>query len=196
MLMKFISVLETHFQNTKTTLKNQQASIQGLKTQIGQLAKLISERPQGSLSSNIESNPREQLNAITVQDKEGLVEPEPEPEPRQGIVVSKGKGEVDHNEQKLFIKALSQMPNAVKFLKELLANKRKLDVASHETRSKSIHEPCSSNNRGPLYEERRLQIEELDEWKTQKPRTHDKPKLRHTDLMFHQINLRLETKYY
>ncbi|KAK5776564.1 hypothetical protein PVK06_044524 [Gossypium arboreum] len=43
MLSKFISVLETRFQNTETALKNQQASIQGLKTQIGQLSKLISE---------------------------------------------------------------------------------------------------------------------------------------------------------
>ncbi|PPS20411.1 hypothetical protein GOBAR_AA00141 [Gossypium barbadense] len=87
------------FQNIETTLKNQQASIQRLETQIGQLAKLISERLQGSLPSNTESNPREQLNAITIQDKEGLVEPEPEP--GQGIVVSKSKGEVDHSEQTL-----------------------------------------------------------------------------------------------
>ena len=35
MLSKFISVLETRFQNTKIALKNQQASIQGLETQIG-----------------------------------------------------------------------------------------------------------------------------------------------------------------
>ncbi|PPS16307.1 hypothetical protein GOBAR_AA04271 [Gossypium barbadense] len=33
MLTKFISVSETHFQNTETALKNQQASIQGLETQ-------------------------------------------------------------------------------------------------------------------------------------------------------------------
>ncbi|PPS06975.1 hypothetical protein GOBAR_AA13670 [Gossypium barbadense] len=81
MLTKFILVSETHFQNTEIALKNQQASIQGLETQIGQLAKLISERPQGSLPSNTESNLREQLNTITIQDK-------------------KGKGEVDHSEQK------------------------------------------------------------------------------------------------
>ncbi|KAG8493031.1 hypothetical protein CXB51_010401 [Gossypium anomalum] len=48
-LSKFISVLETHFQNTETALKNQQASIQGHETQIGQLSKLISEQQQGSL---------------------------------------------------------------------------------------------------------------------------------------------------
>ncbi|PPS06824.1 hypothetical protein GOBAR_AA13820 [Gossypium barbadense] len=79
MLTKFISVSETHFQNIETALKNQQASIQGLKTQIGQLTKLISERPQGSLPSNTESNPREKLNSIAIQDEEGLVaKPRPE----------------------------------------------------------------------------------------------------------------------
>ncbi|PPR91834.1 hypothetical protein GOBAR_AA28848 [Gossypium barbadense] len=40
----------------------------------------------------------EQFNAITSQDKEGLVTPEPEP--RQETEISKGKGKVDHNEQK------------------------------------------------------------------------------------------------
>ena len=68
---------ETHFQNTETTLKNQQASIQRLETQIGQLSKLISERPQGSLPSNTEPNPREHLNAISTQDKEGFIALEP-----------------------------------------------------------------------------------------------------------------------
>ncbi|KAG8486098.1 hypothetical protein CXB51_019412 [Gossypium anomalum] len=112
MLSKFISVSETRFQNIETTLKNQQASIQGLKTQMGQLSKLIYERPQGSLPSNTKPNPREQLNAIDTQ--EGYVETEPEP--RQENVESKGDGE---------------MPNAMKLLRELLANKQKLDEASH-----------------------------------------------------------------
>ncbi|PPS01160.1 hypothetical protein GOBAR_AA19501 [Gossypium barbadense] len=134
-----------------------QASIQGLETQIGQLSKLISERPQRSLPSNTEPNPREQLNAINVQDEEGFVEPEPEP--KQEIV----------------------MPNAMKFLKELLANKQKLDEVSYvelnaEMSLKEVQEPFSSRSRGPIHEDRRLQIEELDEWRTHKPRTHDKPK--------------------
>ncbi|PPR94232.1 hypothetical protein GOBAR_AA26438 [Gossypium barbadense] len=236
MLTKFISVSETRFQNIETTLKNQQASIQGLETQISQLTKLISERPLGSLLSHTKSNPREQLNVITIQDEEGLVEPEPEL--RQGIVVSKGKSEVDHSEQKLvskeykprvpypiatrkdrtdeqfgkflkllkklhinlsFIEALSKMPNAVKFLKELLANKRKLDEASHVelnagTRLKSTHDPCSSNNKEPIYEERRLQIEELDEWRTHKLRRHDKPKPRHDELNISPNQLKVGDK--
>ncbi|PPS08781.1 hypothetical protein GOBAR_AA11858 [Gossypium barbadense] len=135
MLSKFISVSETRFQNTKTTLKNQQAWIQGLETQIGQLSKLIFERPQGSLPSNTEPNPREQLNAINIQDEEGFVEPEPEP--RQETV---------------------------------------------EMSLKEVHEPFSNNNRGPIQEDRRLQIEELDEWQTHKLRTPDKPNLQRNEV--------------
>ncbi|PPR98043.1 hypothetical protein GOBAR_AA22620 [Gossypium barbadense] len=107
-------VRASHFQNTETALKNQQASIQRLETQIGQLSKLIFERPQSSLPSNIEPNPREQLNAINIQNDEGFVEPEPEPR----------------------------------------------------------------NDRGHIHEEQRLRIEELDEWRAHKSRTHDKLKLR------------------
>ncbi|KAA3482697.1 Aspartic peptidase [Gossypium australe] len=168
MLTKFISMSKTRFQNTETTVKNQQASIEGLENQIGQLAKLISEKPQGSLPSNTETNPRKQLHAITTQDEDGLVESKPEP--RHESVVSKGKVDESHCKQKPiskeytprvpypnatkkyrtneqfskllkllkklhinlpFIEALSQMPNSVKFLKELLVNKRKLDDFSH-----------------------------------------------------------------
>ncbi|PPS13545.1 hypothetical protein GOBAR_AA07026 [Gossypium barbadense] len=141
MLTKFISVSKTCFQNTKTALKNPQASIQGLETLIGQLAKLISERPEGSLLSNTESNPREQLNAITTQDKEGLVEPA-------------SKSSTDH-----VVKPFVQ-----------------------ETVSKNAYEPCSNNNKRPIHEEQRLQIEELDEWRTHRLRTHDKLKPRHDEL--------------
>ncbi|PPS13139.1 hypothetical protein GOBAR_AA07505 [Gossypium barbadense] len=42
---------------------------------------------------------------------------------------------------------------------------------------KEVHKPCSRNDRRHIHEERRLRIEELDEWRAHKPRTHDKPKL-------------------
>ncbi|PPS19543.1 hypothetical protein GOBAR_AA01030 [Gossypium barbadense] len=157
MLSKFISVSETHFQNTETTLKNQQASIQGLETQIGQLSKLISERPQGSLPSNTEPNPRKQLNAINIQDDERVVEPEP----RQEIVLSKGQGDrLNHS---------TKTDNMVQpYLQEMSL--------------KEVHEPFSSNSRRPIHEDRRLQIEELDEWRMHKPRTPDKPNLRQNEL--------------
>ncbi|PPR94455.1 hypothetical protein GOBAR_AA26213 [Gossypium barbadense] len=156
MLTKFILVSKTHFQNTEAALKNQQASIQGLETQISQLAKLISERPQGSLPSNTGSNPREQLNAIAIQDEEGLVTSELES--RQVTVVSKGKGEVN--------------------------SKQKLNTP----------EPCSSNDKGPIYKERRLQLEELDEWRTHKSRPHDKPKPRHDKLNISPNQLKVGDK--
>ncbi|KAA3483462.1 Transposon Ty3-I Gag-Pol polyprotein [Gossypium australe] len=154
MLTKFISVSEMRFQNTETALKNQQVWIQGLETQIEQVAKLISERPQGSMPSK---NLKEQLHAITARDSEGLEEPKS----RQENVVYKGKVEVSHNKPKLVSKehkprvpypnatkkdrideqlALSQMPNSVKILKELLANKQKLDDTSHV----ELNAVCSS----------------------------------------------------
>ncbi|PPR87856.1 hypothetical protein GOBAR_AA32830 [Gossypium barbadense] len=43
---------------------------------------------------------------------------------------------------------------------------------------KEAHEPCSKNDRGHIHEERRLRIEELDEWRAYKLRTCDKLKLR------------------
>ncbi|PPS04227.1 hypothetical protein GOBAR_AA16438 [Gossypium barbadense] len=91
MLSKFILIIETHFQNTETALKNQKALIQGLETQIGQLSKLISEQPQGSLPRNTESNPREHLNAISTQDTEGFITPEPEIQ--QDNAMNKGREE-------------------------------------------------------------------------------------------------------
>ncbi|PPR87179.1 hypothetical protein GOBAR_AA33511 [Gossypium barbadense] len=47
---------------------------------------------------------------------------------------------------------------------------------------KEAYEPFSSNIREPIHEDRRLQIEELDEWRTHKLRTHDKPKLCQNEL--------------
>ncbi|PPS18308.1 hypothetical protein GOBAR_AA02271 [Gossypium barbadense] len=56
---------------------------------------------------------------------------------------------------------------------------------------KEAHESFSSNSRGPTHEERRLQIEELDEWQTHKPRMDDKPELRQINLntFSHQLKV-------
>ncbi|PPR97522.1 hypothetical protein GOBAR_AA23148 [Gossypium barbadense] len=53
-----------------------------------------------------------------------------------------------------------------------------------ETRSRSIHEPHSNNNKGPIYEEQRLQVDELDERRTpikEKPKAHEKLKRHHNE---------------
>ncbi|KAG8491590.1 hypothetical protein CXB51_014777 [Gossypium anomalum] len=132
MLTKFISVSETHFQNTEIALKNQQASIQGLETQIGQLSKLISERPQGSLPSNTEPNPGNNLMQLTLEIRKEYKPRMPYPNVKRKDSSDEQFGKFLKLLEKLhinlpFIEALSQMPNAMKFLKELLANKKKLD---------------------------------------------------------------------
>ncbi|KAG8485697.1 hypothetical protein CXB51_019007 [Gossypium anomalum] len=81
MMTKFISVAKTHFQNTETALKNQQASIQGLENQIGHLAKMILERPPESLPSNTEPNPKEHVKAVTLRSGKVLAESEKKPPP-------------------------------------------------------------------------------------------------------------------
>ena len=60
---------------TETTLQNQAASIRNLEVQVGQLASMMTERQQGSLPSNTETNPREHVNAITLRSWKKLEEP-------------------------------------------------------------------------------------------------------------------------
>jgi len=50
----------------KAALCNNTASLYNLENQVGQIAKSLSERHQGSLPSNTETNPREHVNAITL----------------------------------------------------------------------------------------------------------------------------------
>ncbi|KAG8474732.1 hypothetical protein CXB51_031458 [Gossypium anomalum] len=75
-LSKFIMVSETSFQNTEMALKNQQASLQGLETQIGQLSELIFERPLEGLPSNTKPNPKEHMKAVTLRSGKVLAESE------------------------------------------------------------------------------------------------------------------------
>ncbi|PPR90635.1 hypothetical protein GOBAR_AA30050 [Gossypium barbadense] len=165
----------------------------------------------GSLPSNTEPNPREQLNAINVQDEEGFVEPEPEL--LQETVVRKGQGEIDQNTNKsgnVEYKPHVPYPNATRkdrsdeqFGDETLTlQARNSDNTSEiegdhlnhsiktdymiqptlqEISLKEVHEPLLNNSRGSIHEERRLEVEELDEWRTHKSRTHYKPKLRQNE---------------
>ncbi|PPR95571.1 hypothetical protein GOBAR_AA25094 [Gossypium barbadense] len=168
----------------------------------------------------------EQLNAIAIQDEEGLVtEPRPETE------VSIGKDEVGHNKPKQVIteyKPCVPYPNATRkdhsdeqFSELTLhvgdetitlqahnsnnTSKIKGDCTNNLAKtshivqpslqkigSKNIHRP--SSNKEPIHEERRLQIEELDEWQTHKLRKHDKPKPRHEELNSSKNQLKVGDK--
>ncbi|KAJ4724582.1 DNA-directed DNA polymerase, partial [Melia azedarach] len=59
---------------TETTLQNQAVSIRNLEMQVGQLASMMTERQQGSLPSNTETNPREHVNVITLRSGKKLEE--------------------------------------------------------------------------------------------------------------------------
>ncbi|KAJ4724584.1 DNA-directed DNA polymerase [Melia azedarach] len=61
---------------TETTLQNQAASIRNLEMQVGQLTSMMTERQQGSLPSNTETNPKEQVKAITLRSGKQLEEPQ------------------------------------------------------------------------------------------------------------------------
>ncbi|PPS17804.1 hypothetical protein GOBAR_AA02763 [Gossypium barbadense] len=148
---------------------------------------------------------------INVQNEEGFVEPEPEP--RQETVVSKVKGEVDHNKNKpvaVEYKPRVPYPNTTRkdrsdeqFDETITLQARNSsntsgiegDHLTHSSKAdnmvqptlqemslKVAHESFASNSRGPIHEDRRLKIEELDEWRTHKSRTPDKPNLRQNKL--------------
>ena len=66
MISKFIQTSEQRQQSKEAALRNHDASIHNLENQVGQIAKMLSERSQGSLPGNTETNPREQDKAITL----------------------------------------------------------------------------------------------------------------------------------
>lgn len=71
--MKFVQATKLNFQSQdnrlisiETTLRNQQAYLQNEENQVGQILRTLSERPQGTLPSNMEVNPREHIKEITL----------------------------------------------------------------------------------------------------------------------------------
>ncbi|PPR99086.1 hypothetical protein GOBAR_AA21580 [Gossypium barbadense] len=59
---------------------------------------------------------------------------------------------------------------------------------------KEAHDSFSSISRGPVHEDQRLEIEELDEWRTHKPRTPEKSKLRQNEPDTSPNNLKVGDK--
>ncbi|XP_073133663.1 uncharacterized protein [Henckelia pumila] len=142
MMQKFIS-------STETRMQNQDASIKNLENQIGQLAKSISSRDQGTLPSDTDKNPKEQVKAIELRSGK-TVEPEQKSEKEPETALKKAKLDSQFGKflevfKKLninipFADALMQMPSYAKFLKEILSNKRKLE----EHAMISLTENCSA----------------------------------------------------
>src|SRR5438045_2964429 len=66
LLTKYIEGNEKRLESNDMFMKNQSASIKNLEMQMGQIHNLLANRQQGTLPSDTEKNPREQVNAITL----------------------------------------------------------------------------------------------------------------------------------
>ncbi|KAK1429674.1 hypothetical protein QVD17_11888 [Tagetes erecta] len=80
MMAQFLSTAETRHQNSEARhdqaearqqqfqneLRSQGSAIRGMENQMGQIAKLLSEREAGKLPSNTETNPKEHCKAVTL----------------------------------------------------------------------------------------------------------------------------------
>src|SRR4051812_21374462 len=64
-------------------MQNQAASIRNLEVQIGQLHNILANRVQGTLPSDTEKNPKEQVNAVTLRSGKQLQEPQPKEAERE-----------------------------------------------------------------------------------------------------------------
>ncbi|GKV16994.1 hypothetical protein SLEP1_g27554 [Rubroshorea leprosula] len=144
---KFVSSIEIRFQN-------QDAAIQNIETQLGQIADMVSGRVQGGLPRNSEKNPREQLKAITLRSGKELKEVGQSDGKEEGVEAGESKQEEEptrlfHNPTvkpykpkipfpQRFLQA--NLDNYAKFLKEIHANKRKLE----EFVIVKLNEECSA----------------------------------------------------
>ncbi|XP_062119046.1 uncharacterized protein LOC133832755 [Humulus lupulus] len=128
------------------------SSIRNLEMQVGQLGNMLNTRPEGNFPSNTVVNPKEQCQAITLRSGKEIegpslkgtqekkaeeeescekVEPQVEEKVTEGLA-TKEKIQlvvVDSNLHIniLFVEALEQMPSYVKFMKEILSKKRRLE---------------------------------------------------------------------
>ncbi|XP_048227298.1 uncharacterized protein LOC125369329 [Ricinus communis] len=172
--MKFVSSTDNRFQQTDSALRNQQASIQNLETQIGQISRMLVERQPGTLPSTTESNPREHVNIIMLQsDSSREVEATKAKEEANEISLRKYQPKIMYParlkqaqvEQQFgefldifkqlhvnlpFVKVISEMSGYAKFLKEILSNKRKFEDLACVT----LNEECSTIFQNNLPEKR------------------------------------------
>ncbi|KAL2471190.1 Uncharacterized protein Adt_39326 [Abeliophyllum distichum] len=74
MFQHYMQKIDKALERLEINSQNQQTSIRKIETQIGQLALQLSDRKPGTLPSTTETNPREQVNAITTRSEVQLPE--------------------------------------------------------------------------------------------------------------------------
>ncbi|XP_037494810.1 uncharacterized protein LOC105631100 [Jatropha curcas] len=145
-LLTALSKSHMDFMNeTRENNKIQQAAIRNLEIQLVQFANMMAAGPQGTLPSNTEKNPKEQVQAITLRSGKQLegttrIEKEKEEQRKVPTIDLEEKEEVKPYvpsipfPQRLkkcktirVSSTLAQMPSYAKFLKEILIKKRKIN---------------------------------------------------------------------
>ncbi|XP_062100923.1 uncharacterized protein LOC133806853 [Humulus lupulus] len=133
--------------NTQTRFMTEtRSSIRNLEMQVGQLANMLNTRPQGNFPSNTMVNPKEQCQAITLRSRKEIegsslkgtqekkaeeegscekVEPQVEKKVTEGLA-TKEKIQLLHINIP-FAEALEKMSSYVKFMKEILLKKQRLE---------------------------------------------------------------------
>ncbi|XP_062073591.1 uncharacterized protein LOC133777854 [Humulus lupulus] len=137
--------------NTQTQFMTEtRSSIRNLEMQVWQLANMLNNRPQGNLPSNTEVNPKEQVQAITLRSGKQIEQSSVQ----QSVVQNEGFGEKSDIAEKrvtenhkstervppVVVDQPARMPKYVKFMKEILSKKRKMD--DYET--VALTEECSA----------------------------------------------------
>ncbi|XP_048228256.1 uncharacterized protein LOC125369530 [Ricinus communis] len=111
---------------------------------------MLAERQSGTLPSNIESNPRDHVKAITLRSGKELSSSIPIPGDDDVVQVDSSRKDRDSKvmePEKLF----RQMPRYAKFLKKILSNKKKLENLVIVT----LNEECSAVLKNKLLEKKR-----------------------------------------
>ncbi|KAL5578416.1 hypothetical protein UlMin_020115 [Ulmus minor] len=132
------SLLKEYMAGNDAVIQSQAASLRNLENQVGQLANELKNRPPGTLPSNTESPKRdgkEHCKAITLRGGKTLEGPEiNEKNPKE---LQFKKQQQDHQFRRFLdvlkqlhiniplVEALEQMPNYVKFMKDMLTKKRR-----------------------------------------------------------------------
>ncbi|KAJ8768975.1 hypothetical protein K2173_023970 [Erythroxylum novogranatense] len=159
-------LLSKYISTTEVRMQNQESSIRYLENQMSQIANLLKERLSGSLPNTTEANPREHAKAIVLRSgkqleevqekqKDKEVEKSEEDESQEsGKEATKALAEKEYH-PRLFADPIThpvrpripypqrlkaQMPSYVKFLKENLSNKRRLE----EYAMVKLNEECSA----------------------------------------------------
>ncbi|XP_073153724.1 uncharacterized protein [Henckelia pumila] len=141
-------MMKNFISSTETKMHNQDASIKNLENKIEELSKAMASRDPGTLPSDTEKNPKEQVKEIELRSGKKVETDQQEPQKTEVVTsnfvipppfpaaLKKAKLDVQFAKflevfKKLninipFTDAVMQMPSYAKFLKEILSNKRKL----------------------------------------------------------------------